>query len=442
MSSLPCERIKGSVVRVKPLVLAVAAALSPCSEALALPTGEQVVAGQVGVSRPTSQSMLVQQGSSKAIVNWQGFSIGGNESVSIQQPAASSVILNRVVGNNASEIYGRLNANGQVFLVNPSGVLFGRTAMVDVGALVASTLSIGNEDFLAGRYRFTGNGKPGMVENQGALAARDDGFIALLGGQVSNSGTISARLGTAGLAAGNKMTLDFAGDGLVRITVDEAALAAEVRNSGAVIADGGQAILSARSAEALTQAVVNQTGIVRARTLTERQGKIVLDGGSTGQTLASGTLDASGLGSGQKGGEIQVLGHHVGVTGTALLDASGDAGGGSVLVGGGYQGKDSAIRNASATWFGPDATIRADAVNQGDGGKVVVWSNDATRAHGTITARGGAQGGDGGFVETSGKFLEAAGIRVNASAPRGAAGEWLLDPLDLTIAPRHRRRAA
>ena len=288
MSASRCERRRDFVATMKPLALAVAAALSPWSEALALPTGEQVVAGQVGVSRPTSQSMLMQQGSSKAIVNWQGFSIGGNESVSIQQPAASSVILNRVVGNNASEIYGRLSANGQVFLVNPSGVLFGRTAMVDVGALVASTLSIGNEDFLAGRYRFTGNGKPGMVENQGALAARDGGFIALLGGQVSNSGTISARLGTAGLAAGNKITLDFAGDGLVRITVDEAALAAEVRNSGAVIADGGQAILSARSAEALTQAVVNQTGVVRARTLTERQGKIVLDGGSTGQTLASG----------------------------------------------------------------------------------------------------------------------------------------------------------
>src|SRR5262245_15434007 len=342
MSVLPRERVKASVIRMKPLVLAVAAALSPWGETLALPTGEQVVAGQVGVSRPSSQSMVVQQGTSKAIVNWQGFSIGGNESVSIQQPAASSVILNRVVGNNASEIYGRLSANGQVFLVNPSGVLFGRTAMVDVGALVASTLSIGNEDFLAGRYRFTGNGKPGIVENQGTLAARDNGFVALLGGQVSNSGTISARLGTASLAAGNKMTLDFAGDGLVRITVDEAALAAEVRNQGAVIADGGQAILSARSAEALTQAVVNQTGVVRARTLTERHGKIVLDGGTTGQTLAKGTLDATGPEPGQKGGEIQVLGHHVGITGKALLDASGDSGGGSVLVGGDFQGKNAA----------------------------------------------------------------------------------------------------
>jgi filamentous hemagglutinin family protein len=433
MSALPRERMAGFSLRMKPLVLAVAAALSPSTEVLALPTGEQVVAGQVGVSRPTAQSMVVQQGTPKAIVNWQGFSIGGNEAVDFRQPAASSVILNRVVGNNASEIYGRLSANGQVFLVNPSGVLFGRTAMVDVGALVASTLSLSNEDFLAGRYRFGASGAPAAVENQGALAARDNGFIALLGGQVSNSGTISARLGTAGLAAGGKVTLDFAGDGLVRITVDEAALAAEVRNSGAVIADGGQAILSTRSAEALTQAVVNQTGVVRARTLTERQGKIVLDGGSMGQTLASGTLDASGRGPGEKGGEIQVLGHHVGVTGQALLDASGDAGGGAVLVGGDFQGKNPAIRNASATWFGPEATIRADALTKGDGGKVIVWSDDATRAHGTITARGGAVGGDGGLVETSGRYLETAGIRVNASAPRGAAGEWLLDPINVTI---------
>jgi filamentous hemagglutinin family protein len=433
MSALPRERSAGFSLRMKPLVLVVAAALSPSAEVLALPTGEQVVAGQVGVSRPTTQSMVVQQGTPKAIVNWQGFSIGGSESVDFRQPAASSVILNRVVGNNASEIYGRLSANGQVFLVNPSGVLFGRTAMVDVGALVASTLSLSNEDFLAGRYRFIASGAPAAVENQGALAARDNGFIALLGGQVSNSGTISARLGTAGLAAGGKMTLDFAGDGLVRITVDEAALAAEVRNSGAVIADGGQAILSARAAEALTQSVVNQTGVVRARTLTERHGKIVLDGGSTGQTLASGTLDAAGPGPGEKGGEIQVLGHHVGIMGKALLDASGDAGGGSVLVGGDYQGKNPAIRNASATWFGPEATIRADALTQGDGGKVIVWSDDATRAHGTISARGGAQGGDGGLIETSGKMLDVARLRIDASAKYGKPGEWLLDPVNLTI---------
>lgn len=407
--------------------------LAPIAAAFALPTGEQVVAGQVGVARPNAQSMVVRQGSPKAIVNWQGFSIGAGEAVTFQQPGAASVILNRVIGNDASTIYGHLNANGQVFLVNPSGVLFGPSARVDVGGLVASTLNIGNDDFLAGRYRFAGRGAPGKVDNQGVLNARDGGFVALLGGQVNNDGTITARLGTTALAAGNRMTLDFAGDGLLRIAIDEAALAALVRNQGAVIADGGQAILTARSAEALAQAVVNQSGIVRARTLTERAGLIVLDGGSTGQTLANGTLDATGVESGRKGGDIHVLGHHVGVTDRAMLDASGAAGGGNVLVGGDYQGANAAIRNAAATYFGPEATLRADAIEQDNGGKIIVWGNDTMRAHGTASAQGGAQGGDGGLVETSGKWIDVTGLRVNASAPRGSAGNWLLDPEDLLV---------
>jgi filamentous hemagglutinin family protein len=415
------------------LAMTIAAALATAAPAFALPTGEQVVSGQVGVARPTAQNMLVQQGTQNAIVNWQGFSIGASEAVRFQQPGASSVILNRVVGNNASEIYGHLSANGQVFLVNPSGVLFGRGAMVDVGGLVASSLAIGNEDFLAGRYRFQGNGAPGPVANQGTLAAHDGGFVALLGGKVNNDGTISARLGTAALAAGNKMTLDFAGDGLVRIAVDEAALAAAVRNQGAVVADGGQAILTARSAEALTQAAVNQTGVIQARTLVERQGRIVLDAGPAGQTLAGGVLDASGKESGQKGGEIQVLGQQVGITGAATLDASGDAGGGAVLVGGDLHGANPDVASAKATWVGPDTTIRADALNQGDGGKVAVWSDEVTRVHGTISARGGPSGGNGGVVETSGKHLETAGLRVDASAPQGKAGNWLLDPNNITI---------
>ena len=179
---------------------------------------------------------------------------------------------------------------------------------------------------------------------------------------------------------------------------------------------------------------MNQTGVVRARTLTERQGKIVLDGGSTGQTLASGTLDASGRGPGQKGGEIQVLGHHVGITGKALLDASGDAGGGSVLVGGDYQGKNPAIRNASATWFGPDATIRADALTQGDGGKVIVWSDEATRAHGTITARAAAQrrrrrvGRDLGEVSRHRAVSASTPQRPRSAGPMVAGSDQRADP--------------
>lgn len=422
-------------LRLKRPYVAVALALACPGAAIALPSGEQVVAGQVSVGRPNSRDLKVQQGSPSAIVNWRGFSIAGNESVSFQQPSVSSVILNRILGGNPSEIYGRLSANGQVFLVNPSGVLFGRGASVDVGGLVASTLGISNEDFLAGRYRFAAEGAAGKVENLGVLQARERGTVALLGGQVSNEGTITARLGTAAAAAGNKVTLDFAGDGLTRITVDEAAVGAQIQNQGIVVADGGQAVLTARAANALTETVVNQSGVVRARSLVERDGRIVLDGGETGATIVRGTLDASGTRSGGKGGTIQVLGHHVGVIDRALLDVRGDAGGGSVLMGGDYQGKNAAVRNAEATYFGREATIRADALAGGDGGKVIVWGNEAVRVHGTISAPGGKAGGNGGFIETSGKFLDAAGARVDASASAGVSGKWLVDPLNISIVP-------
>jgi filamentous hemagglutinin family protein len=412
------------------LSAAVALTLLPAA-AYALPTGEQVVAGQAQFNRGAN-TLTIQQQTPNAIVNWNGFSISGSEAVRFQQPSASSVILNRVVGNNPSEILGRLTANGKLFLVNPNGVLFGAGSSVNVGSLVASTLDIRNEDFLAGRFQFQGAG--GSVLNQGFISADDRGTVALLGGKVSNDGVVTAKLGSAILAAGGKITLDFAGDGLTRVNVSETALNAQVENHNAVLVDGGQAVLTAHAAEALSQTVVNQSGLVRANTLAERNGRIILDGGVSGVTLVSGTQDVSGLQPGQTGGEMHVLGQHVGLVGNATLDARGHSGGGTILVGGDYQGKNVDVRNATAAFVGPDAVIRVDATTNGNGGKAIVWGNEATRAHGTMTARGGSQGGDGGFIETSAAFLDTAGIRIDASAPFGKAGEWLLDPADIVIA--------
>jgi filamentous hemagglutinin family protein len=414
------------------LSLAVAMALSQYGAALAAPLGHQLVTGKVTVTRPDPLQTVISQTSQSAIVNWQQFSIGATEHVDIRQPNASSVLLNRVIGNNPTEIYGRLSANGKVFLVNPNGVLFGRTAQVSVGGLVASTLDIVNDDFLAGRYKFSGN-SGALVENQGTISAAAHGTVALLGGRINNDGTIVAQLGTAALAAGEKITLDFEGDGLTRIRVDQGAVAAQVANRGLIIADGGQAIMSAQAAQALADTVLNQQGVIRARSLVERDGKIMLDGGAHGVTLNSGTLDASG-GAGQKGGTISVLGRHVGLVGTAALDASGGTGGGDIFVGGGVQGGNPLLRNAAATFAGKQTSLRADALGKGKGGTVVLWSDDATRMYGTASARGGSLGGDGGFIETSGHFLDVAGAHIDAAAPHGKAGNWLLDPYDLTIA--------
>ena len=279
------------------LALAVGAALLPWGAAHALPTGENVVAGDVTVTRPTSQSMQINQATQKGIVNWNSFSIAASEHVNITQLSSSSVLLNRVVGNNPSEIFGRLTANGQVFLVNPNGVLFAPGASVDVGSLFASTLSISNQDFLAGRYQFSREGNAGSVVNQGTIITAD-GYTALVGPQVRNDGVIIARKGTVALAAADRVSLDLIGDGLISINVEQAALNASIINTGRIEADGGHVLLTARSANALLDTVINTSGVIRANSLVERNGEIVLDGGGAGVVAVSGTLQAAGVDDG------------------------------------------------------------------------------------------------------------------------------------------------
>ena len=215
-STLTVATAKG----VYPALLASALTLAvQAAYAQQLPTGGQVAAGAAVISNPCAQSLRVDQASQNAILNWQSFSIGAGNSVVFQQPSASSIALNRVLGNSASEIFGSLSANGQLFLVNPSGVLFGRGSQIDVGGLAASTLSIKDSDFMSGRYVFTNSGGAGSVVNAGNITTLS-GYAALIGPQVSNTGVINARMGTAALAAGDAVTLDMVGDGL--ISVEEA----------------------------------------------------------------------------------------------------------------------------------------------------------------------------------------------------------------------------
>jgi len=410
--------------------VAVSVMLAFGSHSYALPTGGAISAGSATIAGG-SGTMTINQSSQNVAINWQSFSIGQTEAVRFVQPNSSSVALNRVTGVDASSIMGSLSANGKVFLVNPNGILFGQGAQVNVGGLVASTRGISDGDFMAGNYKFTGSGN-GAVVNKGSINA-DGGYVALLGAAVSNEGVISARLGTVALAAGNAITLDVAGDGLLNVAVNQGAMDALVQNGGMIRADGGQVFLTALSAGNLIQSAVNNTGVIQAQTVENHNGTIRLLGDmQSGTVSVSGTLDASGTGTGQTGGNIVVAGYHVGLF-DGQLNASGDAGGGTVFVGGGFQGNNPAVPNASATYMSAGSTINVDAVTNGNGGTAVVWSNDSTRAYGSVSARGGAQGGNGGLIETSGHWLDVGGIRIDASAPNARAGTWLLDPADVTI---------
>ncbi len=407
----------------------------------ALPNGGSVAVGTAAMVQNDNR-LDINQSSQNASLNWDSFNIGANAQVNFHQPSASSVALNRVAaGAGASEIFGQLNANGQVFLLNPSGVLFSHNAQVNVGGLVASTMSLSDADFLAGKYTFLRNGSTAAVINQGMLTAAEGGYIALLAPEVRNEGTITARLGTVALGAGERITLDFFGDRLVNLAVDQSALRALVENRHLIQADGGTVILAARAEGDLAATVVNNAGVIRAQSIASVNGAIRLGGGNEGIVSVSGTLDASGRNAGETGGSIQVLGDKVGLFTGANLDASGDAGGGTVLVGGDFQGRpvlssaegNAAIQNATFTYVDQNAIINADALTYGNGGRVIVWADNTTRFYGQTSARGGQNGGDGGFVEVSGKkWLDFSGA-VDTSALLGAAGMLLLDPTDITI---------
>ena len=281
-----------------------AATLFACGTlALANPTGGTVSAGSATINTSGSK-VTVTQGSQNAAINWQNFSIGSGESVVFVQPDASSVALNRVTGSDPSSILGSLSANGQVFLVNPNGILFGKGASVNVQGLVASTLGISDADFMAGKYGFAGASTK-AVSNLGSIAAADGGYVALLGASVSNQGTISARLGTVALAAGQGVTLDVAGDSLLKVNVDQGALNALVENGGLIQADGGQVLMTAQAAGQLLNTVVNNTGVVQAQTVQSQGGVIKLLGDMASGTVdVGGTLDASAP-NGGNGGQIE-----------------------------------------------------------------------------------------------------------------------------------------
>ncbi len=414
--------------------------LTDASFAHAAPSGGEVTAGSGTISQ-AGNAVTIDQSSSRLAINWQSFNIGSGESVTFKQPSSQAIALNRILGQDPSTILGSLSANGQVFLLNPNGVLFGAGAQVDVGGIVASTLSLSNDDFLAEHYTFAGDptGAGGDtfgagVVNQGNITASQGGYVAFIAPSVTNEGVIRANGGTVALGAGSQVTLNLADNQLVGFTVDKAALGALAQNRQLIQADGGTVILSALAKDALLSSVVNNDGVIEARSVSSRDGVIRLDGGDSGVVSVAGSLDASGTGVGETGGRITVGGDKVALLDGARLDASGAAGGGSVRVGGGYQGGDADVRNAERTFVGSSAEVHADALDTGNGGRVVVWADGDTRFHGAISATGGAAGGDGGFVEVSGKQQLGFDGAVDTSAHNGSIGTLLLDPNDLYIA--------
>ena len=408
-------RRRAATVLAGSLALAGAAAAAPPPPSSALPNGMQLVAGKAGVAVQGS-SMTVSQATQQAILNWQGFNIGSAAQVRFDQPNASAVALNRVVGGEASAIYGKLSSNGKVFLVNPQGVLFGAGAQVDVGGLVASSLGLSDQAFLSGSYEFSGGGA-GAVRNEGSIRAAG-GVVALLAPAVSNSGVIAAQGGSVALAAGNAVGLDFRGDGLITVRVEQGALNALAENKGLVQADGGQVLLTARAADAVARSTVNNSGVVQARGLVAEGGTIRLVGDGNVQ---AGSLDVSSA-AGQ-GGSIEVSGGFVsldgalqasGARGGAITaSASGDLSAAATSSAAGTAGQGGSITLKSGAALVANAGAATDASGATDGGRVSLQAGGSLLSSGKHAARGAA--GTGGRVDLSGADVRLLSAQVDAS---------------------------
>jgi filamentous hemagglutinin family protein len=387
----------------------------------AQPAGGQVIQGAATFAQQGNNLVVTTQngtGTQHSAINWQSFSVPAGSFTRFNQPGATSTSINRVVGGDPSAIFGTLSSNGKLVVVNPAGITVGAGAVVDTAGFTASTLRMTDADAFAGRLVFGGDGLGGgALQADGSIIARSGDVVLIAPNlQVGSEAFIRSPAGATMLAAGQKVAMT--GRGLEGIRLELQAPADQALNLGTL---QGEAV-------GIFAGRLRHSGLIQASGATSQGGKVLLWGAESADI--AGTITAV---NGSAGGQVQVSGGKVRLRSGALIDVSAPEGSGEALVGGGWQGKDARVPNAAETLVEAGATVRADAGEKGNGGTVVVWSNDATRMYGHLSARAGDNGGDGGQIETSGHYLDMQGS-VDTRAPQGRIGSLLLDPTNIYIA--------
>jgi filamentous hemagglutinin family protein len=462
----------------------------------AAPTGGQVVAGAASI-RQAGSTTRIDQSSNRAAIDWRSFDVGRNQAVQFNQPSAAAWTLNRVNSPDPSLIAGRITANGGVAIVNQSGMVFAPGAQVNVGSLIASAANITNQNFMDGRMVFDGAPRPGArIENHGQITVADRGLASLVAPGVANTGVIQGRLARVALAGAETYALDLAGDGLLSIDVTQSVRRAPegavalVTNSGTIEAAGGSILLTADAARGVIDTMVRNTGRISADAAGgTRAGQVAIRGQGGDVRIDAGSVSATGTAAaGVSGGSVSVAspGGAVAVAAGARVDATGAAGGGQVQLGGATTRAVTVAGQATARGTGGSARggqvaaqardqvaisgsldasggagggtvlagttgvgrnqlmagevrlsagseLRADATLRGHGGTIAVNSTTRTEALGTLSARGGPVGGNGGFIEVSGKHSLTLAGDVRLDAPAGAGGTLLIDPTTINI---------
>ncbi len=433
-------------------VIALTAALATAARAGPLPVSGVVAQGSASIVQNSSTQLTVTQTGgtgARAVVNWSSFSVGAGSTVTFVQPDQTSAILNRVgAGASASQIDGTISSNGAVFLINPNGIAISGTGVVNtLGGFVASTLNITDANFLSGTLSFSGTGA-GSVSNAGQITTSSGAYVALLGSSVSNSGTITVPLGKVALGAATEATLDLNGDGFLQVLAptdaDPTTGGAFVSNSGQIQANGGTVTLAASVVQSAVREAVNMSGGIEAQTVNGVSGDVTLSSNAAGAITIGGTIDASApepgatatngpaaqggvvsltaggaltvtgtvlasgnaSGSSDSGGRIDATGSSVSLVG-ATLDASGDAMGGLIRIGGGYRLGLADDGSQAFQWFSGRfgtlptlanaETVSVDAnstlsVNGSTGGALIVSSLQNTSMPGSGWFISGANG--------------------------------------------------
>lgn len=426
--------------------LAIGLSLIYNCELLALPDMNQVVHGSISTAQNAEKAALqINQNSDKAILNWNSFNIATRESVHFQQPIGG-ICLNRIdAAQGISQINGSLSATAKIFLINQAGILFGDTAQVNVGGIVASSIDIANDNFIKNKFVFDQPSTlAGVIINKGTINVADYGLAALLGSNVSNDGVIQAKMSSINLASGSSFTLDFYGNQIVNFEVNNPAtksgvdaagkpLTTGVNVAGEISNDGGVVLITGKAAQGVFDNLINMDGVIRAKSVVDENGAILLLGDEAGRIQVAGNIDATGTLEGTLGGEVIVIGGDIAID-EAILNASGHSGGGYILLGDLPEYSVSPV--SKNVRVGANVILNVDAISEGDAGSINISSDLETKFLGKASARGGAISGNGGFVDlsSSGNLIYDEKLAlVDTTAAHGETGTLLFDPRFLIV---------
>jgi filamentous hemagglutinin family protein len=376
----------------------------------ALPSGGEVAHGVANIAE-TAANTIITQGSDKAIINWQDFSIKANESVRFIQPSNQSSMLNRVIGGDISKIYGSLSSNGKIFLINPNGIIIGPSGTINVGCFIASALPLSNEHFIKGSYYFEHS--DGKIVNEGKIYA--DKGIYIFAKAIENKGDIVAKEDVVLSALSEVYFMEEGEEHAFVKTKTEGFL----DNEGLIKA--AHVELKAVS-DNIYGLAIKQAGVIDATSAIEKDGRLILAADSGNISITNKLLS-------KDGGTIHIYGGDIAIKG-AVIDVSSEHNGGEVYIGTDLTG----TVKATTTFINEDVFIHASSLKEGNGGKVIIWSDNGSTFLGNIDAQGGDVSGNGGFVEISSHSNLIPKGHVNTSAPHGNSGTLLLDPdYDITI---------